>query len=265
MMGPATVWPVRALVLCALLGATTAAGSVASAQDAELLPADRATARALFSEGVERVDAQEWAQAADRFERALALYDSAVIRFNLATVYEELGRLVEASEHLRDVIRRDDADAEVRAAAAERLTAIDARIAHLTILVEGEADEVTRDGVTVPPVALGVSTPVDPGSHAVRALREGEVVAEETVELAETASEQVVLTVPPPVILEDPVLPDPDLPPPEEEPFYAQWWFWTIIGVAVAGAAVGIGVGVGVSQGSAACAGDFMPCRIDLP
>jgi len=261
---PATVRPVRALVLCALLGTTIAPGSVASAQDAAPDPSVRATARALFQEGVGFVDALEWAQAADRFERALALYDSAVIRFNLATVYDELGRLVEASEHLRDVIRRDDADEDVRQAARDRLTAVDARIAHLTIRVEGEADEVTRDDVPVPTVALGVSAPVDPGSHTLRAMRGGEVVATETVELAEAASEEVVLSVPPAVVIPDPVLPDPD-PALSDEPFYAQWWFWSLIGVVVVGAAVGIGVGVGVSQESPPCAGDFMPCRIDLP
>jgi len=258
---------VRAFALRALLGSMLVATCpVASAQDADD-PAARATARALFTEGVGFVDAEQWTEAADRFERARALYDSAVIHFNLATVYLELGRLVEASEHLRDVIRRDDGEEDVRRAARERLTDVDARIAHLTIRVEGEADEVTRDGATVPSVALGVAAPVDPGRHELRALRGGDVVAEETVELAEAASEEVVLVVPASVVIGDPELPDPDPDPTvDDEPFYASWWFWTIVGVVVVGAAVGIGVGVGVSsQQTPACTGDFMPCRIDLP
>lgn len=247
----------RAPILATAIAVLVASTAAAQTDDA----AARATARQLFEEGVAFVDAEQWPEAADRFERALALYDSTVIRFNLARVQAELGRLVEAAEHLRDVTRRPDGTEEVRAAATELLARIEPRIARLTVRVEGEVDEVLRDGTPVPEAALGVGMPTDPGEHRIAARREGEEVAAESITLLDGEAREVLLRA---VAVEVPIgLPDP-VPPVEPTPIWQEWWLWTIVGVVVVGAAVGIGVGVAVSQ-DGGCTGPFMPCRLDVP
>ncbi|MCA9610840.1 MAG: tetratricopeptide repeat protein [Myxococcales bacterium] len=250
----------RTFLLACAVGLTALSGSAAAQSDDA---AARATARGLFEEGVTLVDAEQWADAADRFERALALYDSAMIRFNLARVQAELGRVVEASEHLRDVTRRADTSDDVRAAASDLLALVEPRIARLTIRVDGDADAVERDGAEVPEAALGVGMPTDPGEHVIAALRGGEEVGRETITLLDGEAREVVVRAVPeelPVVVPE----VPEVLPVEPTPIWQEWWLWTIVGVVVIGAAIGIGVGVAVSQGDG-CTGPFMPCRLDVP
>lgn len=252
---------VRSASLCllALALAAPAAAQTDADTDTQADAATRATARALFDEGVALVDAAQWEPAADRFSRALALYDSTVVRFNLARVEVELGRVVEAAEHLREVIRRPDAAEDVRLAAIEMLATVEPRIARLTIHVEGRADEIRRDGATVPAAALGVGMAADPGTHEVVALRGGEVVAREAVTLADGEAREVTLRVvaidAPPLVVEP--------PPATPTPIWQEWWLWTLVAVVVVGAGIGIGIGVALSQDG--CDGPFMPCRLDVP
>ncbi|HMI90773.1 MAG TPA: hypothetical protein VK509_05385, partial [Polyangiales bacterium] len=82
------------LVSCLLTAAAlTAAPARAQSEDASRA----ASARALFEEGVTFADQGHWDEASDRFRRALALRDSAVIAYNLASALQETGHLVEAS------------------------------------------------------------------------------------------------------------------------------------------------------------------------
>ncbi|MBX3275376.1 MAG: hypothetical protein KF729_34235 [Sandaracinaceae bacterium] len=249
-----------------LLALLALGSSVAAAQPAAPDPATRAMARALFEEGVAFVDAADWGAARERFGRALALYDSAVIRFNLARADAELGHVVESAEHLRDVIRRADASAEVREAARELLTTVEPRIARLRVRLEGVADEVRRGETLVPRAALDAPMPVDPGTHELVALRDGEEVGRASITLAEGEAGEVVLRaaeasaeIEPPIILPDPAL----VTPPPPTPIWAEWWLWTVVGAVVVGVVAGIVLGVTLSDGG--CEGPFMPCRIDVP
>lgn len=186
---------VSVLVVPTMLAATP---ETASAQDVD--PRQTAMARALFEEGVRFADQNEWTEAADRFERAIALRDSAVIAFNLATAYEHLGRLVEASERLTRVVRDSRADARVVASANALLAQIRPRIGHLRVNVAGARDSATYelDGRPLPVAAIGVTTPVDPGPHVVRAMRNGSEVATATIEVSSGADATTSLDVPAP-------------------------------------------------------------------
>lgn len=150
--------------------------------------ADKATARNLFSEGQEALRANDCVKAADRFERADALYAAPTIRVGLARAYVCLGKFVKAKEKYNLVIRENlpsDASEAFRSAVADankEIVGLDAKIGFVTITVQGpSAPEVTIDGELVPVAALGVRRPIDPGSHVIKADGAGFKPAEATV------------------------------------------------------------------------------------
>jgi hypothetical protein len=184
------------VILCLVVGSLCTS---ARAQPDD--PTRAASARALFEEGVSLSDKGQWDDAADRFRRALTLRDSQVIRFNLATALIETGKLVEASELLRQVERDGGADRKLRDDARAHLAAAQARIGKLTVTVTGmhEGVRVLLDERPIDPVLMGVAMPADPGLHRVRALR-GEVeLASSEVTLANADDQIVALELPDPV------------------------------------------------------------------
>lgn len=200
-----------------------------------------ALARDLFEEGVALADEARWEEAVDRFRRALALRDAPAIRFNLGHSLSRLGRLVEASEMLRTVEGHTESDDAVRGEAAELRRDVERRFAHLTIRVDGETAgvRVRLDDRELPDAALGVAAPVDPGTHRAVAMRDGVVVAEEQVSLAEAEQRETVLRLGPvPPTGDAPA--DPRLEGDEEAEgsVLGAWWFWTGVGVVVVGAVV---------------------------
>lgn len=154
-----------------------------------------ASARALFEEGVAFADRGNWSDAADRFERALALRDSQVIRFNLANALSELGKLVEASELLRKVELDDTTDAEVREEASRRMKALTTRIPRLTIEVKGpvEGMRLLLDEHEIAAAQVGVGIPVNPGEHNVRGVRGDAEIDAQSVVLAPGSAQTVTL------------------------------------------------------------------------
>lgn len=191
---------VRVLIVLGVL----LTASLAAAQN----EAATAAARALFHQGLDLADQEVWDEAADRFERALALRWAAPIAYNLADALSRVGRLVEATEHLRAILRREDASAEVRAAAEELLGALEPRLGALTVRAEGAAGaELRLDERPLAPAMLGVPIPVDPGTHVVRALRDGETVERATVEVAEGARAELNVVVPAPAPADPPPIP----------------------------------------------------------
>ena len=233
---------------------------------------ERGAARVLFQEGVELSDEGRWAEAAERFGRALDITDSAVVRFNLSSALTELGRLTEASEHLRHVIRDEEAQPEVREAARERLAELEPRLARLTIHVRGAATEVQLNGQPISRAIYGVPMPVDPGPHTVTLERGGRTLETRTVELAEGQSDAIVFEAPAPLVVGGegggsegagaPGAGGDDGAGGDE--LHELWWLWATAGVVVVGAVVGIILGVTLSSGES-CSGEFVPCRLDLP
>lgn len=208
-----------------------------------------AAARALFQEGNSLLQAEAWAEAADRFERALALRQSPQITYNLTTALVALGQLVRTTELLRALERADDTPEAVVTAAAARRAEIAPRIGRLTIRAPGDRADVVleMDGRTLAWAMVGVELPADPGRHALRAVRgdrtldEAEVVVPEGGAAAATLDLQ---SVPTAVEVARGTGPEePVLVPPTEEP-KRRWWIGVIVGVVVAGAAVGLAVGL---------------------
>jgi hypothetical protein len=134
---------------------------------------DRAGARVAATEGVKASNEKRWADAADLFTRAESLVHSPVHLLYLARAQEKLGRLVKARENYNRVIReRVGADSpeafrQAQASAQQEVGSVEARLASVTLKVEGEKGPVavTMDGEKVPPALVGLPLPVDPGSH----------------------------------------------------------------------------------------------------
>ena len=178
---------------------------------------DTAVARALFEEGVMLADAEQWAEAADRFQRSLELRGSPVVAYNLASALVQLERLVEASELLQKVRRDETAPAAARDAARALLDRVQPRLGRLTIRLDGDPSGVTVwiDGREIPTQAIGVSMPVDPGRRTIRVRRGDDVVAERQLTVLSGAGAETRLEVPP---APPPPEPQPEEPPVEETP-----------------------------------------------
>lgn len=215
---------------------------------------DTATARALFREGVELSDLGDLQGAADRFRRSLEIRPSPVVEYNLGSTLVELGRLVEASEHLTHVLQHfaqnPGTNERVHRAAQTLQERIASRIARLTIEVTGfsEGDEVRIDGVRHPEQALGVGAPADPGPHRITVHRNETEVVGQDVELADGASESVVLEVPANVVAPAHLPPEQEVAPVIVEPVplgedddggvAGSPWFWIAIGSGVVAVAM---------------------------
>jgi hypothetical protein len=232
---------------------------------------DRALARSLFTEGVELAQQGRHGDAAERFRRAYTLVDAPTVAHNLAMSLSHLGKLVEASELLRVVLRHGDADEGLRELARDTLREVEPRIARLTVQVEGEFGEaqIRLDSEPLVAAALGVPVPVDPGTHQVTAVRGGETVATESVTLGEGQSQSVSIHLP---TVEAPAPQDSTQATPSQEPrpieessggldqtllseqsgadqsdaedegggLLSQWWFWTALVAVAAGASVAV-------------------------
>lgn len=160
-----------AAALVASVGLLTVAPAWAQTDD------DRAGARVAATEGVKAINEKRWADAADLFTRAESLVHSPVHLLYLARAQEKLGRLVKARENYNRVIReRIGADSpeafrQAQASAQQEVGAVEARLAAVTLTVQGEKGQVTvtMDGEKVPPALIGLPLPVDPGEHTFQA------------------------------------------------------------------------------------------------
>ncbi|MBN1656222.1 MAG: hypothetical protein JXA30_20805 [Deltaproteobacteria bacterium] len=157
-----------------------------------------ALARELFNDSIALIETEQWKTAADKLQRALLLRWSPVIAYNLGFCLGHLGKLVQASELLQQVMRDESANAALKETADALLRELQPRIAKLAIRTEADQSnsEITLDGEALSPAAIGVAAPVDPGQHLIVARRDGAVVAQETVEIAEGSFAEVVLEMP---------------------------------------------------------------------
>lgn len=155
---------------------------------------DSAVARALFREGVACADARDWACAADRFAQAREVRPSAVLTYNLGHALIELGRVVEGTEILTQLLRDSTLRSSIRADAERTLDIASRQISQLSIQVIGptEGTTFTLDGRELAGSLLGTAIPVDPGERRIEAHHAGELVAHALV--IATAGEPVVAT-----------------------------------------------------------------------
>lgn len=166
---------------------------------------DSAVARALFREGVACADAHDWECAADRFARAREVRPSPVLAYNLGHALIELGRFVEGTEILTQLLRDPALQDGIRADAERTLSVASEQIAQLSIEVSGPLDGTafTLDGRELGTSLLGTLIPVDPGERLIEAHRAGEVVARARVVALSGQPAQVTLTLPDPPASDD--------------------------------------------------------------
>lgn len=178
----------------ALLTAVASSLPDAAQAQQQASAADRITARRLGNEGVVALKTGDFDTAADRFERANDLVPAPSFLVLLARARAGQGRLVEAYEIYRRIIREgvepDNPDAFKRALAEakQEVKVLEPRLAWVAVNVVGadpEQVEVTLNGSIIPSAALGAQRPADPGRLRVAAKAEGFRTAEAVVELAE--------------------------------------------------------------------------------
>jgi hypothetical protein len=156
---------------------------------------DRATARSLGEDGEKALAAKDYKTAETDFRKADSIIHAPTLLIGLARALVGEGRLVEAQEAYRRIIREgvapgspavfrkavDDATAEVQTIAP--------KIGAVTIAVKDPGGaaipeaQVTWDGTPVNAATLGVRRPANPGTHVVHAAAEGYQSADLTVEV----------------------------------------------------------------------------------
>jgi hypothetical protein len=173
-----------------------AEGSLAQSSEAE-----RKVARDLGTQGIAAFDQGNYAEAAEKLERAYAVLKAPTLGLWLARALAHGGKLVEASERYQEVVLMPlEADAtkqfrEAKASAETERAAIEPRIPSITVEIEGAGQDtvVTGDGKPIKAAMLGVPLPVNPGAHQVEA-RAGDRQASQQVTVAEGKHETVKLS-----------------------------------------------------------------------
>jgi hypothetical protein len=228
-----------------------------------------ALARSLFREGVELGEEGRFEEAADRYRRVLEIRPTPQVRYNLAHALAELGRAVEPAELAHQILRDPESPERVRVEARALLDRVEPLVARLTVRLDGprEGVEVTIDGDELPPAAIGIAAPADPGRHRIAAARDGSEVDSREVTLAEGGEGEVTLEVPP-----LPPRPEAEEAAPlrirteeterDEDERPSRWWLWTILSLAVAGGATAAAV-VLLSRDDP-LRGNLMPGRISF-
>jgi hypothetical protein len=185
-----------------LLAATLLGGPTEAL--AQVSDADRATARALAQQGQEAFDRQDFAMAADRFQRARQLISAPTIELGLAWAQVGLGRLVAAQETYNRILREGvpagapPVFAKALADARAELTALEPRVPSVVIDVTGPPSmRVSLDGIALSAAVIGVGRPVDPGTHTVRVEADGFAPAQASFTAVPHKSEHVTLTLVP--------------------------------------------------------------------
>ena len=163
---------VRALHRAALAATLVAVGARPA------LAEDRALAQQLFEEARALMARGNYVDACPKLDGAAKLVATPGVRLNLADCYEHVGRFASAWTAFDDAAAAAErlGDATAAREAATGKTRVAPKRAFLVIAAR-EPDtaglEVRRDGVTVPKVAWGSPTPIDPGEHAVEAAATG--------------------------------------------------------------------------------------------
>lgn len=195
----------RILALAAALAVALAARS-ASAREPSAT--DVATARELYRQGADALDAGNPKLAIEKLTQAWALVHTPVIGADLARAQKATGHLLEAREAALAVERLPVAQDETARSTqartdAERLAnELAPRIPHVKLVLRGVGDghtaNVTLDGAALSDPSLAVPRDADPGEHVLRLDADDGRHAEVKVTLVEGETKEVVLTVDPP-------------------------------------------------------------------
>ncbi len=185
-----------------LLGAVlvtlaTLAPATARAQVGE---AERVAARDLFKQGDELQRAGQYEGALDKFQRAEQVIQAPTNVLRIAECQAALGKLVEAAESYRTVVRWSlppGAPPAFQSAidqARGELSQVEPRVPRLVVRVAPAgvaSEELYIDGTAVPAALLGEPFPLDPGDHKVLVSAPGYASPEQRVSLRERETKTV--------------------------------------------------------------------------
>jgi hypothetical protein len=172
---------------------------------------DKSAARAIATEGAEAFDKGDFKTAADRFRRAVAIFDDAkaatvppTLLVGLARSEAKLGHYIAAVEAYNRIIHQGMAPGasqvftEAVADARREIEPLTPKIASVTIRVTGcDKPKVTVDDQPISSAALGVKKPVDPGPHVVKATAEGCEPGQTSFRVDEAQSTEATITLAP--------------------------------------------------------------------
>jgi hypothetical protein len=184
---------------CTLRVAVVAALCVASsrvAQAQEVSSGSSVAAQALFDEAKRLIQQGDAAAACPKLEESERLEPGIGTKLNLANCYEKVGRTASAwilyLEVESDTKRNGQVERQTMAHA--RAAALQPKLSHVTINVPPASRApglvVERDGVAVGEAQWGLSIPVDPGAHTVKAHAPSKKDWQSTITVAADASAQ---------------------------------------------------------------------------
>jgi hypothetical protein len=161
---------------CACLLSGLAAASIARAQ---VSAEEKATAEAVFEEGMRLIKQGNFAEACPKFELSQRVEPAVGTMLYLAECYERTNRTASSWALFREAasLAETSGQLERMKTAQARAARLEPRLAWLTIDVAKDAVvpglQIRRNGVLVSPELSGTATPVDPGEVLVEASAPG--------------------------------------------------------------------------------------------
>jgi hypothetical protein len=161
----------------------------------------RRAARILGSAGVEAFEAQDYATASDKLERAYSTLKAPSLGLWSARALAKLGKLLEAAERYQEVVRLEitggdrAVQLQAQADAATELDRLSARVPNLVVKLTGATaanTSVTIDDAPLATALIGERRPVNPGKHHIKGVSAGKTV-EQDVSVAEGETKPVEL------------------------------------------------------------------------
>ncbi len=163
--------------------------------------ADRAAARELATQGLQLQQAGNFTDALDRFDRAQAVFSAPTHLLHIAQCEAALGKLVEAAETYRTLVRTPlptgapAAFVQAQQEGAAELSQVEPRIPSIRLFVKPANLtnlQILIDGQAMSNALVGVQRPTDPGAHSIALLAPGYARADQQVVLKEKETKDVV-------------------------------------------------------------------------
>jgi hypothetical protein len=154
----------------------------------------------LFDEGVKLMEEKHYSEACQRFSASQKLDPGAGTLLNLGTCYEKNGQTASAWATFVEAtsVAEKAGHADWAGRARERATALEPRLARVTVVVPPEAAVdglvVERDSLRVDAGSFGAAIPVDPGQYTFSAKVPGKKGWSTTVKVE--AGERATVTIP---------------------------------------------------------------------
>jgi hypothetical protein len=183
----------RRITALVLLASLVPAGAYAQSDS------DKATARELYQQGQDALDAKDYKKAEDSFRRGDALFHAPTLSLGLARAQAAQGKYVEAWENYHRIIIENVTSsgpfARALDEAKKEITTVEGRRSRVTITVSGaDGTKVILDDAPLKNEALGIERFIDPGQHVVKATADGYKPVNRPFKVDEGKAETVPIT-----------------------------------------------------------------------